>query len=154
MPSANSLPWTWDITKILSSSLGFWFFFLKVQLNGTSELVPNNGYNLHIQIKEPLWRSEIKRCGKFSEWQQLQKTEVLFAFFSLVIDPLLTYVEHPAVPSVPASESLGLSSASLDSFYSIAVLRFSLLIQWLSELMEKKETQKAVTLQAKHYEWW
>lgn len=58
------------------------FFFLKVQLNCTSELVWNNGYNLHIQIKEPFeeWKSN---AVESFEWRQLHKTEVLFAFFSL-----------------------------------------------------------------------
>lgn len=41
---------------------------------------------------------------------------------------LLTYVEHPAVPSALASVSLGLSSASLDSLYSIVAQISSLLV--------------------------
>lgn len=67
-------------------------------------------------------------------------------FLPTVIHLLLTFFQHPAAPSVPASESLGLSSASLGSLYSIAALIFSLLVQWLSELMGKKKRHKHTRL--------
>lgn len=69
-------------------------------------------------------------------WVAITKRDLFFVspenikalFLLIVMHLLLTYVEHPAVPSALASVSLGLSSASLDSLYSIVAQISSLLV--------------------------